>query len=328
MRIAITGGTGFLGIPLVRKLLHDGHAVSLLREKGNAIFDGESLPIRIVEGDINDARALAELVKDADLMFHLAGKVHDPYGKPEDFMRVNVEGTRRVVDSAIENKVRKIVFYSTIMVYGRISNAGDNETSECEPRDHYGASKLKAEEIVLNAAKNGMCDAVVLRLPVVYGPFDKGNIRRLIKAVSQKLFVYFGDGKAKRTMIYSGNVVEAACVAGDRDCGKGGVVYCIADGNDYTIVELVETICDVLGIDWRPLHVPQCVADLAGRCGDALKPVLGRRVSIDSDQVKKLSSSLTFSCGKIKRELGYAPKIGLKEGIRAEIEWMRREGLL
>jgi nucleoside-diphosphate-sugar epimerase len=329
MKLAVTGGSGCLGQALIGKLLSNSHSINTLTVKGDKSLTIKNPLLHVIGGDLEDDCALADLLDRSEALFHLAAKVHDAHGRREDFARINYEGTKRIVDLALRCGVKKIVYYSTVAVYGKISHDDKfDEASPCAPEAGYGESKHNGEKYLLSLAERGMVDAVVFRLPMVYGAYDKGNVRRLIGAIAKKRFAYFGDGLAKRSMVCSGNVAEAACLAATKECGEGGEVFCVTDGEDHTIVDLVEAICEGLGTDWRPAHVPQWVADAAGRCGDMLKPVLGKRVPIDSDQVKKLSSSLTFSCEKIKRRLGYRPVVGLKEGIRLEIEWMKREGLL
>jgi len=100
-------------------------------------------------------------------------------------------------------------------------------------------------------------------------------------------------------------------------------VFCVTDGRDYTMNELVDCICGALGMNWRPWHVPVFAAKMGGKVGDLVKK-MGIKAPIDSDKVRKLSRPLTFSCEKATRVLGYEPVETLEEGIRREVDWIRR----
>ncbi len=146
---------------------------------------------------------------------------------------------------------------------------------------------------------------------------------KLIKAVRGRFFFCFGDGNCLRSMISSRNTAEAAVRARAAFEPKAAnEVFCVTDGWDYTMNELVDSICRALGIRWRPYHVPVLLADVAGRFGDVLRKWAHVPFPINSDRVRKLSRPLTFSCEKAKKMLGYEPVETLAEGIRREVEYL------
>ncbi len=321
MRVAVTGGTGCLGQPLVEKLIKGGSHLKLLVLPSITSIDKK---VEIISGDLNSPDALDRLCMDCDLVFHLAGKVHSVPGtgkEEQEFYQVNVEGTRNLLEAAKKNKVKRVVFYSTVGVYGKDADFHGDELSLCRPSTVYAESKYLAEQLVLSSSNDGGPEGVVLRFPVVYGPLDRGNVAKLIKAIHSRLFFYFGDGNCLRSMISSGNAAEAALRAAlvSRAASE---VFCVTDGRNYTINELVDSICHALDISWRPYHVPVSLADLAGRFGDVLRKWAHVSFPVDSDRVRKLSRPLTFSCEKAKKVLGYAPVETLEEGIGSEVEWL------
>lgn len=170
-------------------------------------------------------------------------------------------------------------------------------------------------------AANLRCLTNVLRFPVVYGPLDRGNMAKLIKAIHGRLFFYFGDGNCLRSMISSRNTVEAA-ISAAFEARAEGEVFCVTDGQDYRLEELVEAICRALKTKRRPFHVPVSVAKMGGTLGDLLEKTGRIPFPINSDKVRKLSRPLTFSCEKARRVLGYEPVDTLEEGIRREVEWL------
>ncbi len=324
MNIAITGGTGCLGRPLVEKLIADGAYLKVLTLPNDFSVSYPDNKVEIITGDLNSSDALDLLCMDCEIVFHLAGMVHSVPGTKEEeqeFFRVNVEGTRNLLDAAKKNRVKRVVFYSTVGVYGKDADFYGDELSQCQPGSVYAESKYQAEQLVFNSSKDGGPEGIVLRFPVVYGPLDRGNVAKLIKAIHSRLFFYFGDGNCLRSMISSRNAAEAA-VRAAIEPKAANEIYCVTDGRDYTMNELVDSVCHALCISWRPFHVPVSLADLAGRFGDVLRKWAYIPFPIDSEKVRKLSRPLTFSCEKSKRVLGYEPVETLEEGIRREVEWL------
>jgi len=327
LKIAVIGGTGCLGRALIQKLTEEGVRLRILvRPHEQQIFSSQK-NAEIIVDDINSPEALANLTKGAEIVFHLAGKAHTiprTIANENEFYRVNTEGTRLLIETAAKNKVRRIIFYSTVGVYGELADHHGDEKSPCNPLTVYTKSKFDAEQLVLNSHTFGGPEGVVLRFPVAYGPYDRGNVAKLIKAIYYRYFFLIGDGKNVRSMISSTNSAEAASLAAFEPKAINEV-FCVTDGRDYTMNELVDSICHALGTNWRPYHVPVLLTDLAGRFGDALQKWARVPFPIDSDKVRKLSRPLTFSCEKAKKVLGYEPVETLEKGIRREVEWLYPE---
>ena len=327
MRVAITGGTGCLGRPLVERLIADVAYLKLLTLPNDTAITNLDKKIEIITGNLNATEALKLLCQDCDVVYHLAGMVHTipvTEGEVQEFLRVNVEGTRNLLEAAKKNRVKRVIFYSTVGVYGKDADFHGDELSPCKPGSVYAKSKYQAEHLVLNSSNDGGPEGVVLRFPVVYGPLDKGNMARLIKAIHSRLFFYFGDGNCLRSVVSSRNAAEAALRAA-LELKAANEVFCVTDGRDYTINEVVDSICHALGNNWRPFHVPISMAKVAGKFGDMLEKLAHIPFPINSTNVRKLSGFLTFSCEKAKQVLGYEPVETLMEGISREVQWLRQK---
>lgn len=324
MKIAITGGTGCLGQPLLNKLIKSGINIQLLVLPQDPTKKSIETKVRTISGDLSSLETLKLLTKNCDIIFHLAGKVHSiPKTKDEEqaFYKINVEGTRNLLETASVNKVNRIIFYSTVGVYGKNADFHGDETSSCQPNSAYAISKYKAEQLILNSSNNGGPEGVVLRFPVVYGPLDRGNVAHLIRAIKKKRFVYFGSDLHLRSLISSKNAAEAACLAATK-AKAANQIFCVTDGVDYTMKQLVETICMGLDTSWRPINIPLSFGKSIGIIGDMLEKLFNRPMPINTDKVRKLSHPLTFSCHKIQKTLGYKPFFSLQEGINDEIRWL------
>jgi len=325
MKVAVTGGTGCLGQPLLEKLIIEGFDIQLLALPQDPAIPILKEKVHVVTGNLNSHDALDVLTKDCEIVFHLAGKVHSvPKTKAEEqnFYQLNVEGTKNLLRASTKNNVKRVVFYSTVGVYGQDADFHGDELAPCRPLSVYSKSKYLAEKLVLNSFNNGGPEGVVLRFPIVYGPLDRGNVAKLIVAIRRKLFFYFGDGNCLRSMISSTNAAEAALKAAfDRQAGNQ--VFCVTDGQDYKLKDLVDAICYALNMSWRPFHIPISIAELAGKIGDLLEKSTHVHFPINTAKVMKLSRSLTFSCEKAKRVFAYRPTETLVEGICREVEWLR-----
>ena len=324
MKIAITGGTGCLGQPLVERLISKDAYLKFLVLPNDPSIAFLNKKGEIISGDIDSREALTRLCVGCDVVFHLAGKVHSASRTKKEEQKVyqvNVEGTRNLLEAAKQNKIKRVVFYSTVGVYGKDADFHGDERSPCQPLTAYAKSKYQAERLILNSLNNGGPEGVILRFPVVYGPLDKGNMAKLIKSIRNRLFFYFGNGNCLRSMISSRNAAEVAVRAAVEPKAVNEV-FCVTNGQDYTMNEIVESICGALDMNWRPYHLPVFLAELAGRFGDVLRKWCHVPFPIDSDRVRKLSRPLTFSCEKAKRVLGYEPVEILKEGILKEVIWL------
>lgn len=325
MKVAVTGGTGCLGQALLKELTKSGFDIQLLvlpQELKSNLVDKKT---KKINGDINSTEALITLTKDCETVFHLAGKVHSkPRGNRQenDFFRINTEGTRALISAAAKNRVKRIVFYSTVGVFGKIADFHGDEQSPCNPLDNYAKSKYAAEQLVLNSFKERGPDGVVLRFPVAYGPLDRGNVAKLIASIYHKFFVYFGEGDCLRSMISSENTAGAAIKAALQP-EAANQIFCVTDCRDYSLSELVESICQALHRTWRPAHIPLTLAEAAGKLGDLVERAGSISLPMNSNQVKKLSKPLTFSCQKAKQILHYKPKGSLDEGISKEVDWLK-----
>lgn len=276
--------------------------------------------VTLVTSDLLDEKRLAELMQGCDAVFHLAalvhvqGKVADP-----DVWRINVEGTRAVVSAARAAEVPAFVFFSTVAVYPESDEIFD-ESSPVAPATSYGASKLAAEAIVLQV-RDAM-RVTILRLPVVYAPRDRGNVRRLIEAIATRRFVVPGSGENVKTMVAVENVVEAALlVASDRRAA--GQVYLVTDARSSTLFEIVSAVSKGLGMRRTPRKVPVAVLRTAGWFADAVRGALGVTLPVSGDQIRKLASSTRYSGERIRRDLGFRPRVGLEEGIASAIAGYR-----
>lgn len=316
----VTGAGGAVGPTIARRLLAAGYRVRALDAKP---FSTGVLPegVECLQGDINDCSALARAVQGVDVVFHLAAKLHINNPDPslrEEYHRVNVEGTRRLAEAAVAAKVSRLVFFSTICVYGPsvFPNVLDENAPICCD-SWYGETKYQAERIVLSQSP-----AVVLRLAAVYGPRMKGNYLRLLHALRKHAFLYVGDGRNRRTLIYDEDVAAAALLAAEAPQALGQT-YNVSDGKIHVFREIVETMCQVLGRRPPRLHISVPLMRTCAGMAETGMRWIGKRSPITRQLVDKLVEDVAVSDAKIERDLQYHPQVDLACGWRQVAEAAR-----
>jgi UDP-glucose 4-epimerase len=247
-RCLVTGATGALGPSVIRVFRGAGYEVrALVRRRAAAdLPDG----VEVMEGDIADRAAVETAVRDVDVVVHLAALLHVVDPPPQlaaEYERVNVEGTRVLTEAATAAGVRRIVFFSTIAVYGDSAGRVLDEETPIAPATAYARTKAAAEAIVL-AAPTG----VVLRLAAAYGPCVKGNYRSLVRAIARHRFVPIGRGSNRRPLIFEEDAARAALHIAEH--AALGRVFNASDGELHTVAEIIDAIYRSLGTGHRAAH--------------------------------------------------------------------------
>jgi nucleoside-diphosphate-sugar epimerase len=325
MRVLITGASGFIGRHLVERLVRDGFMVRALAHAPEPVRDMPA-GVEVVTGDVRDAGAMKAAASGIETIFHLAGKAHalaEVGEEDADYQAVNVEGTRNVLDAAVAGGAKRFVLFSSVKAMGEEAPECRDESSEARPLTAYGRSKLAAEKLVFDSGQRGNLGVTCLRLPLVYGVGNKGNLFRMIAAIDRGIFPPLPPLDNRRSMVHVSNVVDAAMLAVDHPAARGRC-YIVTDARAYATRELYELICRALGKRIPQWSVPLGLLAAAGRAGDLVGRVFRRRMPFDSDAFQKLIGSAWYSSERMVRELGYHPLMSFEAALPEMIAWYRR----
>ncbi len=325
-RALVTGANGFIGSNLTKLLAGKGWAVRGLVLKGTPEDFLEGLDVDIVYGDIVRPESLGDAVRGVDVVFHLAAIAAD-WGPVERFFKVNVEGTRNMLEAAAGAGVGRFVFMSSPAVH---RYSGHYKSTESVPRDcpadfAYGRSKIEAEDLVNETHKRGVMEGVIVRTGLFpFGPNDTTSFYKLARVLEKGMFCYVGGGRAKTSTAYVENLCSGVELAGSHPRAAGRT-FIIADDVDVSWKELIERFCYELGVKPPQLSVPYGAADILAAAVEGAWSVL----KLESDppitryRARLMHRDLSFVSTKACRELGYAPAVSLDEGIRRTVAWYK-----
>jgi nucleoside-diphosphate-sugar epimerase len=323
-KVLVTGAAGFLGSVLVEELCRSGHHVRVLLH--DAMGSSSFLPeVEVVAADIRDAKKIQKTVGGCGAIVHLAAKVHelDGAGLESDYEAVNVDGTRHILDAAVDSRVSRIVFVSSVKVFGEGTGGCIDESQTPAPRTAYARSKWRAEQLVSEYAERHGLTAVTLRLPMVYGPTKRGNLYRMIEAIDHGRFPVLPRLSAVRSLLHVQNFVQAVflCL---RAPGFKRAAYIVADAEPYCVTDLYDWLRAGLGKTPPRWRVPLWILKSGARCGDLLQAIIGRPVPLTTEQLTKLIGCAWYSPAAMTRELGYQPVCSFEKTVPELIAFYRR----
>jgi len=322
VRVLVTGGTGFTGSHLVRRLLGRGHHVRVLdREAGLFAEELHGLGAELHLGSVTDAALVERLTAGCQRVFHLAAAFRRINLPKRVYWEVNVEGTRRVAEASLRHGVERLIYCSTQGVHGDIKELPGHEDSPITPEDYYQLTKYEGERALAGIAGHGLA-YTVLRPMAIYGPGDPGRFLLLFRAVRSGRFLMFGDGKTLYHPLYIDNLVDAFELAAERSEAIGRT-YLIGDDRYYSLNELVREVGQSLGLEVKITHLPFRPLWAAALVCEAVCVPLRIEPSLFRRRVDWFRQNRAFSIERAKRELGYRPKVDLRTGLAATAQWYR-----
>jgi len=319
----VTGGTGFVGAHLVRALRARGDAVTcLVRSPARAQALGWT-DIRLIRGDLDDVGALREGCDGAEVIYHVAGRISAR--DPDEFMRVNRDGTGNVLEAALAapGAPRRFVLVSSLAAAGpTVPGEPIDETRIPSPVTPYGQSKLAAETLVRAMA----LPWTIVRPPTVYGEWDR-EVLKVFKLARSGVAPVLGDGTQELSVIYAGDLATALLAAGAS--GAVNHIYYAAHPATTTSRDLVRAIGRAVGREPRIVPLPgPLVRGLLWAIG-SVAHLAGRATVLSADKAAEfLAPAWTCRPDALMRDTGWRPETDLETGLRRTAQWYREVGWL
>ena len=310
-KITVIGGSGFVGTYLCRQLE--------LKQQDFEIIDlkmSKQFSKKCKLADVRDAETLRNTIT-GDVVVNLAAVHRDDVRDGSDYQRTNVDGAENVALVCEEKGIDKIVFTSTVAVYG-FAEPGTDESGAINPFNDYGRTKFEAEEKLRAWHANGDKSLIIVRPTVIFGEGNRGNVFNLLNQIASGRFIMVGRGENKKSMAYIGNIVAflEACIDTDRKYG----VYNYVDCPDLTMNELVSQVrTELKGKIGVGLRLPYWFGLLLGYMADLVSKISGKNLPVSSIRVKKFALSTEFKSAKASLDDFQAP-FELSHGIERTLQ--------
>jgi UDP-glucose 4-epimerase len=302
MKIFITGGAGFIGKHLSKLLANQNHQITIFDDFSNSsrddLKDSEYEKIAIVKGDILNVEDILKNLPGHDIVIHLAAKisVNESIRKPEETFQVNVKGTENILNASIKNNVKRIFAFSSAAIYGNSENKNytSKENDDTISISPYGESKIRMEKGILKTCKDKKINATIFRLFNVYGKGQTKEYAGVISKFSEniknkKSITIYGNGEQTRDFIAIEDIVNLIGKMIEIDVGENDEIYNLGTGISTSIKELADIMIEIDGNKISKLFSDQRDGDILHSCA---------------------------SIEKAKNDLGFNPKISLREGLQ------------
>lgn len=314
----VTGGSGFIGGRLIRRLVADGHRVRALARSEGSAEKVAALGAEPVRGDLDDPDAIGAGAEGCELAFHAAAAVSE-WGRREAFVHTNVTGTGNVLAGCREAGVRRLVHVGTeaaLMVGQPLIQVDEMAPLRPDSPAPYPATKAMAEERVRAANGDGL-ETIVIRPRMVWGPGDTTILPGLAEAVEKGRFGWIGGGRHLTDTTHVDNVVHGLLLGAER--GRPGQAYFVTDGEPIEFREFVTKLLATRGLTPPEREIPPGLAGTAATLAERAWRLLRRSSSPPITRLAVWLSSLecTIDISKARAELGYEPVVSREEGLRA-----------
>lgn len=313
-RIALIGGSGFVGTRLVDLLRKGDYKIKNIDKQQSPFF-----PEITVIGDVRDKEHLMELLKDTDVVVLLAAEHRDDVSPVTKYYDVNVTGMQNTLAAMEAHGIKHIVFTSSVAVYG-LNKENPAEDHPMDPFNHYGKSKWLAEmELEKWYREHPDWKIHILRPTVIFGERNRGNVYNLLCQISGGKFLMVGDGNNKKSMAYVGNIVSFIHFLIEQQ-KSGYEVYNYVDKPDFTMNELVGHVSKVLKKHIPMIHFPYWLGMLGGYGFDMLAFITRKKMTVSAVRVKKFCATTQFDSTKALSS-GFKPPYSLGEGLAQTLEY-------
>ncbi len=322
----VTGATGFTGSAVTDLLVSRGKKVRVLIRDASQSRSYLQRGIEVVVGDLNNEEAMKQAVAGVSTVLHIAALFRQAGLPASEFHRVNVDGTRNLLDRAVEAGVEKVIHCSTVGVMGHIASPPATEQTPFNPGDPYQQSKMEGEKLFLEYVKAGKIRGTVIRPAMIYGPGDTRTLK-IFKPIAEGKFFFVGPGEALVHFIDVRDLAESFLLAAERN-DVNGEVFIIAGETCLPLNELVSIISQLMGVQEPWLHLPVKPMQALGSICEAFCTPLRINPPIFRRRVDFFTKDRSFDISKAKERLGFKPTRALVQELSEIIDSYVKAGII
>lgn len=323
MTVLVTGATGLLGSHVVDLLVERGEQVRALAQPGENAQRLTELGVDVRRGDLGDRKSLEAATRGVERVLHCAAKT-GPWGPEEAYLRANVWGLQALIEASLAAGVQRFVHVSSITVHGNDVRGTADETAplRVEPNP-YSRTKVAGERLVAKLVRDQSAPITIVRPGWIYGPRDMASFGRFATMIRDGKMLIIGSGANHVPLIYVRDVAEGVILAAIAP-NTIGKAYLLVNDERVTQQDYLTTIARELGAPAPTRHIPYQVALGLG----ATSEVMGRLARIKQPPLMRYGLQLLggenrFIITRARKELGFAPRVPLGEGVRESVAWYR-----
>lgn len=325
----MTGGTGFIGSRLALRCRAAGEPVRVLAPSRTPAEHGRARELReagveVISASVTDAAAVRRACDGVTVVYHLAAAQHEANVPDQYYRDVNVAGTRRVLQAALDAGVGRVVHGSTIGVYGIGRDGPVTDDSPLEPDNIYGITKLEGERVAQEFSRR--MPVAIVRISETYGPSD-WRLLKLFRGIARRRFVMIGPGQNLHHPVYVDDLIEGLRRAAQSPTACGSILV-LAGPDAVTTAEMAVAIARALGRPAPRLRVPLAPLLLIAAGMEGVLRPLGIQPPLHRRRMNFFVKSFRFTCAAARDAIGYHPKIPFAEGAARTADWYRAQGLL
>jgi GlcNAc-P-P-Und epimerase len=314
MQTTIIGGSGFVGTRLLELLKQSGMEFHNIDKRQSRFYPEITSVVNVL-----DQEQLTAALQRATVVVLLAAEHRDDVSPTSRYYDVNVQGMQNVLEAMETNGVKRMVFTSSVAVYG-LNKTHPDECHPVDPFNHYGKSKWMAEQVVQEWYKTHPdWNITIIRPTVIFGERNRGNVYNLLKQIAGGRFLMVGNGDNKKSMAYVGNVVAFIKFLIEEKT-EGYNLYNYVDKPDLTMNELVSLVSRVLNKHIPHTHFPKWIGMTGGVFFDLLAKVTGKKMTVSSVRVKKFCATTQFDATKAHSS-GFIAPYTLQEGLERTLQY-------
>ncbi|MCB0324480.1 MAG: NAD-dependent epimerase/dehydratase family protein [Bdellovibrionales bacterium] len=325
--VLVTGGTGFTGSVLLKKLVEIGASVRAIARASSdcSAFDG--LPIQWFRANVYEQDAIAKATEQVEYVFHVAAAFRQAKIEDQEYHRVHVESTKHLAEACAKNsRFQRFVHVSTMGVHGHIENPPGDESSPFAPGDIYQRTKLEAEHWLRDfSAARGLPFAII-RPTAIYGPGDR-RLLKVFKMVRWPLFPILGQGKCLYHLVHVDDLTDAIALAAVHP-SAAGEAFLVGDSQAIPLATMAEIIADELNTPLRVVRIPVGPFFVAADVCELVCRPLGVEPPLYRRRVAFYTKDRSFSVEKIKQRLDFTPRWSTDAGLRQTARWYVEQGWL